>query len=156
MKASTPLKAILLASSLAAGLPAFTHAAGMTPVGHWQLFDENSKQPYAMVEISENQGEYLGHIRKVFPQPGEDPNPLCTQCSGELKNKPMLGMRILSGLRQEGDRYDNGVILDPDEGKTYRCRITVLEGGKKLAVLFYLGSTLFGYTDTWLREGVRP
>jgi uncharacterized protein (DUF2147 family) len=150
MNINTLLQTILLAVSICSGLPMLVCAAELSPVGHWQLLDEETERPYAIVEISESKNEYLGHIRKIFPQPGETANPLCTKCSGEFKDKPMLGMQIMSGLQRVGNHYDHGVILDPDEGKTYSCQIKILEDGKKLAVLFYIGSALFGYPDTWL------
>jgi uncharacterized protein (DUF2147 family) len=60
-------------------------------------------------------------------------------------------MTILRGLRREGERYAGGEILDPDDGKVYRCAVTVIEGGKKLEVRGYIGIPLLGRSQVWQR-----
>ena len=80
------------------------------------------------------------------------PNPLCEQCEGALRNQPIIGMTILRGLRRTAGGYQGGTILDPDEGRTYRCTIRLLDGGRRLEVLGYLGLPLLGRTQIWVRE----
>jgi uncharacterized protein (DUF2147 family) len=60
-------------------------------------------------------------------------------------------MTILRGLRREGERYTGGEILDPDDGKVYRCSVTVIEGGKQLDVRGYIGIPLLGRSQIWQR-----
>jgi uncharacterized protein (DUF2147 family) len=65
-------------------------------------------------------GQYQGRLEKTFPQLGEDPNPKCDMCSGSRRHQPVIGMTILWGLTKQGEEYQGGEILDPENGKTYR------------------------------------
>ena len=60
-------------------------------------------------------------------------------------------MTILWGLKDEGEAWKGGQILDPDNGKTYRCKMTVSDDGRELDVRGYIGISLIGRTQTWLR-----
>ena len=54
--------------------------------------------------------------------------------------------------RESGEEWwESGSILDPDNGKTYRCKIRLTNGGKNLDVRGYVGISLFGRTQTWNR-----
>ncbi|MEF9942731.1 MAG: DUF2147 domain-containing protein, partial [Burkholderiaceae bacterium] len=76
----------------------------------------------------------------------------CDQCSGARKDQPVIGMTILWGLKNEGDEWTGGEILDPKNGKTYKAKAKLVDGGKKLEVRGFLGISLFGRTQTWVRE----
>ena len=99
--------------------------------------------------IEERDGEFVGTVVKVFSTTA--PNPVCERCEGELRNRPVVGMTILRGLRGLGGEYDGGTILDPDEGRTYRCSARLLDGGRKLEVRGYVGVPFFGRTQIWVR-----
>lgn len=124
----------------------------LTPAGLWQTISDRTGQPDGLVRIVEIDGEYIGTVMAVFSPPAPDPQPLCEQCKGELKNKPIVGMVILRGVRQAGDGYSAGQVLDPDEGQVYKCRITLIDGGRKLEVRGYLGIPLFGRSQVWIRK----
>ena len=125
-------------------------------VGLWSQIDEKTGKVQALVRIVEIAPEqYEGFVEKIFVAPGEDPNPRCEECKGARKNQPVLGMRIITGLKRansNGDIYQQGEILDPDSGDTYRLRITLLDSGKKLDVRGFIGIALFGRSQIWLRE----
>lgn len=105
------------------------------------------------MRISEVNGVYEGRIEQLLNrQPDDDPEGICRTCPGDRKGKPLVGMTILSGLKKDGDIYAGGEILDPKNGKTYRCKTEVIEGGKKLNVRGFIGVSLIGRTQTWLRE----
>lgn len=70
----------------------------------------------------------------------------------ERKNQPVVGMVILTGMRKNGSEYNGGEILDPDTGWVYRCKMRLVEGGKKLILRGYLGFSLLGRSQTWIRE----
>jgi uncharacterized protein (DUF2147 family) len=123
-----------------------------SPVGLWKNIDDESGKPKALIRITESNGELSGKIEKLFKNPGEDPNPKCIKCDGALKDQPVLGMTILTGMKRDGDEYNGGRILDPNNGKVYRSKLTVTEGGKKLNVRGYIGMPMLGRTQTWLRE----
>lgn len=124
-----------------------------SPAGLWKTIDDKTKLPRSLVRISEVNGVYEGRIEQLLNrQPDDDPEGICRACPGERKGKPLVGMTILSGLKQDGDIYAGGEILDPKNGKTYRCKMEVIEGGKKLNVRGFIGVSLIGRTQTWLRE----
>ena len=125
-------------------------AQSSTAVGLWKTVNEKG-EPEGLVRIVEVAGEMRGTVEKVFSPPAPDPNPRCVPCSGERKDKPVIGMQILSGLRWDGEQYSGGEILDPNNGKSYRCLMRVVDGGRKLEVRGYIGISLLGRTQVWLR-----
>ncbi|HEX8697910.1 MAG TPA: DUF2147 domain-containing protein, partial [Myxococcaceae bacterium] len=84
-------------------------------------------------------------------EPNEPQNPVCDKCEGALKNQPIIGMVILRDLKKDDDEWTGGTILDPGNGKTYKCKIAVEAGGKKLKVRGYIGMSLLGRTQHWVR-----
>ncbi len=142
-----PIAAAFLALSLITG-NAWTGEA--SPVGLWRTYDDKDGQAASLVRIEDKGGILEGHVIKILPRPGHPVDALCEKCDGARKNQPVTGMTILWGMRRDGDEYDGGEILDPDNGNTYRCRMRVL--GDKLDVRGYLGISLFGRSQTWVRE----
>ena len=137
---------ILMSTSSAA------YGADLSPVGLWRTVDDHTGEPRGLVRISEANGEYRARVEKTFPKPGEDPNPKCEKCEGARQNQPVIGMTILWGLTKQGDEYHGGEILDPENGNVYRARIRLQDGGKRLDVRGFIGFSLFGRSQTWLRE----
>jgi uncharacterized protein (DUF2147 family) len=127
-------------------------AAELSPVGLWKTIDDNSGQPKGLVRIREINGQFDGRIEKIFPKPGNDPAPKCDKCDGARRNQPVLGMTILWGLTKQGEDYQGGEILDPENGKIYRAKMKLADGGKKLEVRGFIGVSLFGRSQIWLRE----
>lgn len=127
-------------------------AAEPTPVGLWKTIDDNTGQPRGLVRIREVNGRYEGRVEKGFPKPGENEPPRCEKCDGARRNQPVLGMTILWGLTKQGDEYQGGEILDPESGKIYRAKMALSDGGKKLEVRGFIGISLLGRSQTWLRE----
>jgi uncharacterized protein (DUF2147 family) len=122
------------------------------PVGLWKTLSDKNDEAESLVRIIEVSGEFQGVIETIFSPPAPSPNPLCEQCKGELKNKPIVGMQIMKGLRRSGDTFSGGEILDPDEGNSYKCTVRVINGGTRLEVRGYIGISLFGRTQVWLRQ----
>jgi uncharacterized protein (DUF2147 family) len=127
-------------------------AQEQTPIGLWKNLDDITGKPRALIRIVDLDGELQGRIEKIFFEPGEDQHPKCIKCEGALKDQPTLGMLILSGFSANGGEYTNGKILDPNNGKLYKSRMTLEEDGKKLIVRGYIGIPLMGRSQTWLRE----
>jgi uncharacterized protein (DUF2147 family) len=123
-----------------------------TPVGTWRVIGDKSGEPEALVAISERDGTFEGKIVKVFARPGVDPGAMCELCQGARRNQPVQGLTILSGMRREADAYTGGEILDPDSGETYRCKMTLSADNHRLLVRGFIGISIFGRTQTWLRE----
>jgi len=63
-----------------------------------------------------------------------------------------VGLTILTGLRKDGDEYTDGKILDPDNGKVYSSTLRLAEDGRKLNVRGYIGLSLLGRSQTWIRQ----
>ena len=144
MKSLLVMAILMLASSLVT-------AAG-SPVGVWRSIDDKTKQERSIIRITEENGELKGVVEKIFDQPGDDPAHLCKECKDERKDKPIIGMAILWGLKKDGDAWAGGEILDPKNGKIYRCKITLSDNGKSLNVRGFIGISLIGRSQTWLRQ----
>ncbi|UQV47791.1 DUF2147 domain-containing protein [Janthinobacterium lividum] len=109
-----------------------------TPVGLWQMLDEDSKQPLSLVRINEVGGIQSGKLEKLLDPARQ--NAKCVLCTDERKDQPMLGMTIMRNVKSSGDGiWDGGEILDPNNGKVYRVRLKPIEGGKALEVRGYIG-----------------
>ena len=124
--------------------------AQMTPVGHWQTFDEKTKEVKSQVHITEAGGVVSGKIEKLLRKDAKQ-DAVCDECSDDRKGQPMLGLEIIRGAKKADgkDVWESGKILDPENGKTYTLRLTPIEDGKKLEVRGSIGP--FGRTQTWVR-----
>ena len=125
--------------------------ADISPVGRWEVIDDKGHKPVAIMKIVERNGEFLGRIEKLIPHPGDDPDPICSNCPGTLKGSPIRGLTIMQGLKKEGDEYSGGTILDPDSGNYYSVKMRLGPDGNTLKVRGYLGISLLGRTQTWYR-----
>jgi len=123
-----------------------------TPVGRWETVDDVTGKVNSVVRIWEGNGKLYGRIEKLIDGDPKDPDPRCVRCSGSLKDQRLIGLRILWDLTPEGDRWIGGDILDPDTGRIYRCSIALEDGGKKLKVRGFVGFSMFGRTEHWLRD----
>ena len=126
--------------------------AQATPVGLWKTIDDDGKTEKSLVRITESGGVVSGRIDKVFDPAKQDA--VCDKCSDDRKDKLVVGLLIISNVKQNADdkdMWDGGEILDPNNGKTYRVRLKPADGGKKLDVRGYVGAPLLGRTQTWIR-----
>jgi len=127
--------------------------AQMTPVGVWKTIDDETKKEKSLVRISESGGVLSGRIEKLL-DPASKTDAVCDKCTDERKDKPVVGLSIVEGVRKAaGDEalWDGGRILDPSNGKLYKVRMRPIEDGRKLEVRGYIGAPLLGRTQTWLR-----
>ncbi|HMH69260.1 MAG TPA: DUF2147 domain-containing protein [Pinirhizobacter sp.] len=139
------------ALALVAGPLAAFAAELATPVGTWKTIDDKTGQPKALVQITEAGGKLEGKIIKVLKS-DDGPNPVCKACDGERKDKPVEGMTILWGLAKDGDEWNGGQILDPKNGKIYKAKMSLDDGGRKLNVRGYIGFSLMGRSQVWQRQ----
>jgi uncharacterized protein (DUF2147 family) len=124
--------------------------AQMSPVGKWHSIDDKTKEIKSEIEIVDNGGVLSGRVAKLLRKDAKQ-DAVCDQCTDDRKGKPILGMEIIRGAKKaEGkDVWEEGKILDPENGKAYTLRLTPIEGGKKLEVR---GSVFgIGRTQTWVR-----
>jgi uncharacterized protein (DUF2147 family) len=136
---------------LVAASPA--HAADeASPVGLWKNIDDVTGKPKALIRITEHKGELQGRLEKLYIPANKDQEPVCDKCSGAQKDQPVLGMVFMSGLKKDGDEYSGGEIIDPDNGKVYKSKMQLIDGGRKLKVRGYIGVPMFGRSQVWVRQ----
>jgi uncharacterized protein (DUF2147 family) len=118
-------------------------------VGSWKTIDDKTNQPKSIVKIYKRGKKYYGRVQKLFRKKGEDPNPRCVKCKDgdPRKGKQIKGMVILKDLVRKDGKYSGGNILDPKNGKIYKCKLWLEKG--KLKVRGYSG--IFFRTQTWHR-----
>ena len=118
-------------------------------VGRWKTIDDETGQAKSIVEISKAaNGTYTGRIVELL-RPSK-PNPVCDKCKDDRKNKPITGMEIIRGMKKDGDAWSGGSILKPDEGKIYKSKMQLIEGGKKLEVSGCV--SFFCKSQVWVRQ----
>ena len=140
----------LAAAAFLAAAPAFSQDS--SPAGLWKNIDDVSGKPKALIRITEENGVVQGRIEKLFRAADQDQNPVCDKCTDARKNQPVIGMVFMTGLKKDGKEYTGGEILDPDNGKVYKSKMKLDDGGKKLEVRGYIGVPLLGRSQTWLRQ----
>ena len=129
-------------------------AAAPTAAGLWQAVDDDTKQPTGWFLISARDGVYSGILAKMFLKPGEDPNAVCDQCKDDRLNHPWLGLEIVRSMKQDAEhpeKFVDGTILDPRDGKVYKATMTVSPDGQTLTVRGYVGFSLLGKNVYWTR-----
>ena len=138
--------AIAFASSLAA-------AQAASPAGLWKTVDDKTKKEKSLVRIVETNGVYTGKVEKVI-DPDAPKDATCKDCTDERKDQPIVGMTIIRNMKQsysDKTMFEGGDVLDPNNGKVYSAKLTLVDGGKKLDVRGYIGMPMLGRTQTWQR-----
>jgi len=130
---------------------AATNSYAQNILGQWKTIDDVSGKARSVVEITESDGKYYGKVIEMFLTPEEGTDPVCEFCKGNKKNKPIMGMEIIWGMKPNGPtKLKGGKIMDPENGKTYGCKIELVSENE-LNVRGFLGISLLGRTQTWYR-----
>ena len=143
----------LAVACLLAGAALGAAAQATSPAGLWRTIDDSSKKDKSLVRIVEANGVYTGKVEKIV-DPDSPKDAVCKDCSDERKDKPILGMTIIRNMKQSGDDktvFEGGDILDPNNGKVYKSKMKLIDGGSKLEVRGFIGISLLGRTQTWVR-----
>jgi uncharacterized protein (DUF2147 family) len=138
------------AIALTIGLTCLSATAQMTPVGTWHTIDDKTNEIKSEITVAETAGVITGKVTKLLRKEAKQ-DQVCDECSDDRKGKLVLGMEIIRGAKKADgkDVWEDGKILDPENGKNYTLRLTPIEGGKKLEVR---GSVFgIGRTQTWVR-----
>ena len=148
----TPL--FVLCATLFTAFFATTAGAVEPYEGLYVSFDDTTNAPRGLVELVRNDaGELEGFIRGSFI-PGEDPQRVCDECDGELEGASLLGLRIVRGLEAKGGdglKWKGGRITDPDNGKTYKSKLTFEPDFSEVKVRGYIGTPALGRSQRWTR-----
>jgi uncharacterized protein (DUF2147 family) len=120
-----------------------------SPVGRWKTIDDHTGKVKSIVAVHEENGELEGTIETLFDPPV--PHPTCYLCSGDLKDRPLVGLQVLWGFHKDGDQWSGGQVLDPESGKIYRASLALEDGGKRLRLHGYIVISLLGRTEHWQR-----
>ena len=140
---------IALALCIPAALTAATQDLA-SPVGRWQTVDDKTGKPSGIVRIYEQNGVLYGNIEKVFDPVRAPLN--CIACTDDRKNKPLIGLNIIRGLKRDGEAWSGGTVIDPETGSVYKASARLDDGGRKLVLRGYFGISLLGRSQTWQRE----
>jgi len=118
-------------------------------VGTWKTIDDETGEAKSIVRIYKGtDGKYYGKIEKLF----KNPDGKCDKCKDENKDKPLLGLVIITDMKLKGDVLEGGSILDPANGKKYSCVISYEKDSGKLKVRGYIGLSVAGRNQFWERE----
>ena len=121
---------------------------GQTILGQWETTDDQTGEKKALIEIYQKGDQYFAKILDSYIS---EEGKLCDRCKGSKKNQPIQGLVIIEGLEKDGDEFNGGTILDPENGKTYKCYLELVDKSK-LKVRGYLGVSLLGRTQYWTRK----
>ena len=124
-------------------------AFAQSPAGLWKTIDDATGKEKAMVRITEAGGVFTGKVEKLLDPTKQDSK--CDECTDSRKGQPVLGLTIIRNIKKGESHWEGGDILDAANGKVYRARLTLSADNKKLDVKGYIGTPLFGRTQTWSR-----
>jgi uncharacterized protein (DUF2147 family) len=125
-------------------------------VGSWRTIDDQNGFTRSIVTVNKDSNNtYTGTIVKIFPLPDKPLVEICKKCPPPLTDKPFVGLNILQNLvddPKKPNHFMNGTILDPLSGKTYRMKARLSADGRRLTIRGYVGVSLLGRSQTWMRE----
>ncbi len=143
MKATQRLIAVATVLVAASGF-------AQSPVGLWKTIDDKTGKERALVRITESGDVYTGKIEKLLAADAK-PDAKCDQCTDARKDQPIIGMTIMRNVKKNEAVYEGGDILDANNGKVYRVRITPSTDNKTMEVRGYVGTPMLGRSQTWHR-----
>lgn len=124
-------------------------AFAQSPAGVWKTVDDATGKEKAIIRITEAGGVFTGKIEKLLDPTKQDSK--CDECTDSRKGQPVVGLTIIRNIKKGESHWEGGDILDAANGKVYRARLTLSGDNKKLDVKGYVGTPLFGRTQTWSR-----
>ncbi|WKD86473.1 hypothetical protein KCTC32516_01848 [Polaribacter huanghezhanensis] len=125
-----------------------TIAFSQSILGKWKSVDEETNKDESIIEVYQENGKFYGKIIQLLDP--KTKNAVCENCKGKNKNKPIKGLVIINGLKKDGDEWSGGKVLDPKNGKEYKCYIT-LKDNNTMKLRGYIGFSVFGRTAYWYR-----
>ncbi len=119
-------------------------------VGKWKTIDDEDGSAKSIVHIFKaTNGKYYGKVEKLF----KNADSLCTECEGVDKDKPKLGLTVIKNMTEKNGTLTGGTILDPNNGKVYKCNISFEAKENHLKVRGSLDKMgIIGRSQTWVKE----
>ena len=142
MRALTPGRLLAAALVLGFALPSFAQSS---PIGVWRTIDDADGEPKSHIRIYEEGGKLFGVVEQLLPEGN-----VCSPCADEFEGSDLQGVVVVRDMEPDGDEWAGGTILDPANGRTYRCKME-LDGPNRLRVRGYIGFSLLGRTQVWER-----
>lgn len=135
---------------------ASVQAAGPDDIlGLWSTPENKSK-----IEIFKCGTQYCGRITELKEPhyPPDDKRGMAGQIKVDrnnpdpiLRTRPLVGLQLMEGFSHNGDSvWEGGTIYDPENGKSYRCKMS-LTAPNRLEVRGFIGISLIGRTSVWTR-----
>tara|TARA_R110002126_G_scaffold206886_3_gene354040 strand:+ start:26215 stop:26640 length:426 start_codon:yes stop_codon:yes gene_type:complete len=119
-----------------------------TIFGKWHSTNDETGKVDSVIEMYEKDGKAYAKIIEIKNE--DRKSAVCDLCEGSNKNKPILGLEILTGLEKDDNEWSGGEILDPRNGKVYKCYIELVNP-TKLKLRGYVGFSLLGKTKYWTK-----
>ncbi len=117
--------------------------------GKWKTIDDRNGVEKAIIEVYEKDGLLYGKVLQILEEGKKEA--LCIKCNDDRKNKPILGMEIITAAKKtDVNEYKGETLFDPEQAMTFRCKIWLNpKDNNQLKVRGYLS---FIYrTQTWIR-----
>lgn len=119
-------------------------AVNQSPVGYWKTLDKG--QPTSIIQITPQGNTLQGKVVKLY----ENPDAICTKCTGNMKDKPIMGATVLWGFHQlQNGNWSDGKVLAVKRGQVYDFGFTLSSDGQTMSVA--VKTSLGDHLHTWER-----